>query len=708
MGNNSFIAPSTPLDRRHLGKYEVLCRLSTGGMSAIYLAHQTGLAGFKKLVVLKTILPDIGGEEDFVGMFLEEARITAAFNHPNIAQVFELETDEGQLFMAMEFIQGCTLVEMARACRQAKESIPLGLALASTRDTALALHYAHTFTDARGRRQIVIHRDVAEKNIMVTYEGVTKLLDFGIAKALGRSGRTSIGMVKGTSGYMSPEQIRGEPLDPRSDIFALGVVMHECLTGLRLFHGKTAEEGMMAALREEVQPPSKWNKEVSPDLDAVVLKSLQRDREKRFNTALEFARAIEKAAPGLIWHPEQLGEVVTRHFSERRAETRRLLESAEFGSETTGEVKVQNVLAKVRAGAATAASAAVEPRATDTPRKPSLITAPKAVMPREESESTRPGVMPSELKNPPQPGAGEGTSPARPRALRAPNPSAPTAPNPNPNPGSVTAPQAALSRPYKYEDDDDDEAGDKTIPAAALPDEIKNLRAQFAASRKNATEKAVASPVVVVNEVSTTSRERVLTDKVPGAEELTPAASPQVQAANNPVLPARSVTGETISITNRGNPMDWEDDEDGAKTAIANPGEIPGLAAVRARRPPPSPVAFTADAADQQASVPALEPVESFDDLAVVRPKRTGLVIALLVLAMLAVGGLLVLLDVIPLPRLSPAGKKVGLVLPLPAQEAGERGASTPLGVNGSGRIRSARAKSRAVVQHPPLRRERA
>ena len=141
---------------------------------------------------------------------------------------------------------------------------------------------------------------------MVTYEGVTKLLDFGIAKALGRSGRTSIGMVKGTSGYMSPEQIRGEPLDPRSDVFALGVVMHECLTGLRLFHGKTAEEGMMAALREDVQPPSKWNKEVGPELDAVVLKALQRDREKRFNTALEFARAIEKAAPGLIWHPEQL------------------------------------------------------------------------------------------------------------------------------------------------------------------------------------------------------------------------------------------------------------------------------------------------------------------------------------------------------------------------------------------------------------------
>ena len=658
MGNNSFIAPSTQLDRRHLGKYEVLCRLSTGGMSAIYLAHQTGLAGFKKLVVLKTILPDIGGEEDFVGMFLEEARITAAFNHPNIAQVFELETEEGQLYMAMEFVQGCTLVEMARACRQAKESIPLGLTLASTRDTALALHYAHTFTDARGRRQIVIHRDVAEKNIMVTYEGVTKLLDFGIAKALGRSGRTSIGMVKGTSGYMSPEQIRGEPLDPRSDIFALGVVMHECLTGLRLFHGKTAEEGMMAALREEVQPPSKWNKEVGPELDAVVLKALQRDRERRFNTALEFARAIEKAAPGLIWHPEQLGEVVTRHFSERRAETRRLLESSEFGSETTGEVKVQNVLAKVRAGAVTSASPAAESR------KPSLITAPRAVMPREESEMTRPGVMPGDLKNPPPTSNGEGTSPARPRALRAPASSAPTAPNPNPT-GNVTAPSPALSRPFKYDDDDDD-AGDKTIPAAALPNEIKNLRAQFAASRKNLSERESPPSVHVSSEMHVTSRERVLTDKATNGQEQTPAVSPMTQTvAGGPVLPPRSATGETISITNRGNPMDWEDDDDGAKTAIAQPGEIPGLMSMRAnRRPPPSPVAFTADPADQQASVPALQQVDSFDDVAMVKPRRAGLVIALLVLALLAVGGLLVLFDVIPLPRLSSSGKKVGLLVP--------------------------------------------
>ncbi len=594
MGNTSFIAPSSPLDRRQLGKYEVLCRLSTGGMSAIYLAHQTGLAGFKKLVVLKTILPDIGGEEDFVGMFLEEARITAVFNHPNIAQVFELDTDDGQLFMAMEFVQGCTLVEMARACRQAKESIPLGLTLATVRDTALALHYAHNFTDARGRKQIVIHRDVAEKNIMVTYEGVTKLLDFGIAKALGRGGATSVGMVKGTSGYMSPEQIRGEPLDPRSDIFALGVVLHECLTGLRLFHGKTPEQGMMAALREDVQPPSKWNKEVPADLDAVVMKALQRDREKRFTTALEFARALERSVPpGSIWHPEQCGEVVTKHFSERRVETRRLLESAEFGGENTGEIRVQNVMAQVRASA--------EPKPSiEAMRKPSLISAPKAVMPRNDDESTRPGVVPQPAPADPV------TSPARPKALR---------------PSTPPVPEPALRPSYQNNNDDDDE-GSRTIPASDLRDEIRSLREAY--NRKNAS--TTASPAVAPTD--------------PPRERL-----PE---------PPRSMTSETLSITNKADPRDWEDD-DGGKTAIAGPNELPNM------MPPPK---------RKTAPVPATRPPpqQTYEDSEVeleqVAPRRTGLVVVLLVLFALAVAGVLVLLDVIPLP----GSRRVGEVVQVSSQ----------------------------------------
>ncbi|WP_225888399.1 serine/threonine-protein kinase [Myxococcus xanthus] len=341
-GNTLPLAP----EARSLGKYEVLCRLSTGGMAEIFLASQRGLAGFHKLVVLKQILPDIRGEEEFVRMFLDEAKVTAAFNHPHIAQVYDLDIADGELFLSMEFVPGATLVEVARACRQANTPIPMGYSLMAVRDTAVALHYAHTFTDPLGRPSPVIHRDVAEKNIMVTYEGVTKLLDFGIAKSLARASRTAVGMVKGTSGYMSPEQIMGEPLDARSDLFSLGVVLHECLTGMRLFYAKQAEAMMNAVLRCEVTPPSRTNKHVPPELDTIVMRALSKRREDRYASTLEFARAIERAVGPLIWHPEQSSELMLRLFSDRREQTRQLLMSGQNDTgDTTGVVNLAKVMA---------------------------------------------------------------------------------------------------------------------------------------------------------------------------------------------------------------------------------------------------------------------------------------------------------------------------------------------------------------------------
>jgi serine/threonine protein kinase len=319
---------------RKLGKYEVLCQLSSGGMSQIFLAFQRGHAGFRKLVVLKQILPDIKADEDIVQMFLDEAKITAAFSHPHIAQVYDLDTQDGELFLAMEFVPGATLIEVARACRDANEAIPIGLSLMAVRDTALALHYAHTFRDPVGRIRQVIHRDVAEKNIMVTHEGLTKLLDFGIAKAVGRITRTAAGKVKGTSGYMSPEQIRGEELDPRSDLFSLGVVLHECLTGMRLYYDKDPEAGMLAVFKAAPPPPSEGNPEIRPELDEVVLKSLAHARDDRFATALEFARAIERVSGRELWHPEESAEFMTRHFDRRRQQTAELLEDLNFGEKT--------------------------------------------------------------------------------------------------------------------------------------------------------------------------------------------------------------------------------------------------------------------------------------------------------------------------------------------------------------------------------------
>ncbi|MET0405871.1 MAG: protein kinase [Cystobacter sp.] len=404
---------------RQMGNYEVLCRLSTGGMAEIFLASRKGLAGFHKPVVLKKILPDIQGQEEFVQMFLDEARVTAAFNHPNIAQVFDLDVARDELFLAMEFVPGATLLEVARACLTAREPMPMGFALAAVRDTALALHYAHTFTDSLGEPSPVIHRDVAEKNIMVTYEGVTKLLDFGIAKSLAEAGRTQVGMVKGTSGYMSPEQIRGQPLDARSDLFSLGVVLHECLTGARLFPGKSPAAVVSAVLRDPIPEPSRSNRAIPPALDALVLKALARQREDRYTTALEFARELERAVGPLIWLPEQSGELLRRLFAERRDQTRQMLAGSRTG---TGEVKLSTPPAESR-----------DTTPAPSPRLPTVTAAPPQSSRGPSSDTTDVvDIVPySPLAKPPS------ASPAgETRALS----SARTPPRPSPERGRPAAP----------------------------------------------------------------------------------------------------------------------------------------------------------------------------------------------------------------------------------------------------------------------------
>jgi serine/threonine protein kinase len=467
-----------PFAGRTLGKYEVLCRLSTGGMSEIFLAFQRGLAGFRKLLVIKSILPNIQGEEEFVRMFLDEAKITAAFNHPNIAQVFDLDVDDECLFLAMEFVPGCTLVELARACRAANEPIPTGFTLLAVKETALALHYAHNFVDPLGHKQTVIHRDVAEKNIMVTFEGTTKLLDFGIAKSLNRTGRTSVGMVKGTSGYMSPEQIMGEPLDPRSDLFSLGVVLHECLTGMRLFHGKDAEAGMIAALKDVVAPPSELNAEVPAAIDAVVLKALARKRDDRQSSCLEFARALERAAGPLMWHPEQSGELVNRLFADRREQTRQLLEEAQHGkAEVTREIRLAGLL-----GDPKNAPAATPFKATPslaTPRKPiespgadnrpaarrtGASSAVKAPALREPTPVARQPVV-TEPGRPPAPEPmSEVTQVGQPPRAPARSRSNPAMPVP-----WTTSSETNVAAPGETSDDTEFDEGQLTMPGAALP-----------------------------------------------------------------------------------------------------------------------------------------------------------------------------------------------------------------------------------------------
>ena len=307
----------------------MLTQLTVGGMAELFLGYTSGPGGFRKYVVIKRILPDARSNDQFVRMFLDEARITAAFNHPNIAQVFDLGEEDDGLYLAMEFIGGQNLNQVTSACMKKRQPVPLAFTLSVARDVCLALHYAHTFTSAGGEASPVIHRDVAQKNIMVTYDGTVKLLDFGIAKAKNSLERTNVGTVKGTTGYMSPEQVRGDSLDGRSDLFSVGVVVHELITGERLFAGKTERDEMVKILEDAIPWPSVLLPHVSEDISRVVMRALERNVDRRYPSGRDMARAIEKVAGGKLMDADQRAALMKSLFAERMAATRSLLESAD-------------------------------------------------------------------------------------------------------------------------------------------------------------------------------------------------------------------------------------------------------------------------------------------------------------------------------------------------------------------------------------------
>ncbi len=378
-------ASSTPVRGGKIGKYEIISLLSVGGMAELFLAFTKGPGGFKKYVVVKQVLPDIRNDDQFRKMFLDEARITAQLSHQNIAQTYDLgDGGPDGLYLAMEFIAGQNLNQVVNACAKAQVPLPLGFSAAVAKDLALALHYAHSLKDESGESFGVIHRDVAHKNVMVTFDGVVKLLDFGIAKAKGRLEQTRTGMVKGTTGYMSPEQVMGQPLDGRSDLFAVGVMLHELLTGRRLFSGKTELEEMKLILEAPIHPPHELIPAIPAALSDVTMKALARDPAQRFQTGREMARAIEKAAGSMLFEEDEAAGFMRGLFEDKVRATRLLLESA--GKASPEIVTALNTLQEMPAAVApppapapprVSGSGAVPPRASASGagKKPKLEAA---------------------------------------------------------------------------------------------------------------------------------------------------------------------------------------------------------------------------------------------------------------------------------------------------------------------------------------------
>lgn len=285
-----------------VGKYQVLKRLAVGGMAEIYLARVTGIEGFQKHVVLKKIRPIHAEDPRFVEMFLDEARLAALLHHQNIAQVYDIGQLDGGYFFSMEFLHGQDVQSILKRMVKNRERVPLEYALTIVAGAAAGLHYAHEKRGPSGKPLNIVHRDVSPSNIVVTYDGAVKVVDFGIARAAQReSAETRSGTLKGKISYMSPEQCRGEELDRRSDIFALGIVLYEVTTTMRLFRkGKDSDFLVMQRIVSgEVPRPRERISDYPEELEQVVMRALAIKPTDRYQTARDLLLDLENVAANL-------------------------------------------------------------------------------------------------------------------------------------------------------------------------------------------------------------------------------------------------------------------------------------------------------------------------------------------------------------------------------------------------------------------------
>ncbi len=284
-------------------------------MADVFKGRIQGPEGFERVFVVKRILPHLSDDPAFIKMFVDEAKLSARLSHPNIVQIFELGAVEGEYFISMEHVSGHDLAETMRAIWKKTGAPRVDMVAYVGREICRALSYAHGLTDDHGQPLGMIHRDVSPSNVMLSNEGAVKLLDFGIAKALGDTEETTkSGSLKGKYAYMAPEQTEGEDIDHRIDIFAAGIVLHEVLTGRRLFKGADDLQTIERVRRCEVRPPSRLNPACPPEMDAILLKALSRDRDDRYQDASEMAEALDEIVHAWHFTPAHLGAILRETF----------------------------------------------------------------------------------------------------------------------------------------------------------------------------------------------------------------------------------------------------------------------------------------------------------------------------------------------------------------------------------------------------------
>lgn len=282
--------------RQRVDRYELIGEIASGGMATVFLARLTGVGGFRRFVAIKRLHPHLAGEREFVEMFLDEARLAAGIHHPNVVSILEVSASSLGYYLVMEYVEGDTLARLlARAAGQGQR-LPTGIALRILIDSLAGLHGAHELRDDRGALVELVHRDVSPQNVLVGIDGVSRITDFGVARAASRLSATRVGQLKGKLAYMAPEQATGADLDRRADVFSAGVMIWETLAGKRLFKGETEAATLSRVLNEQIPELFRVAPGASKQISQAVMRALERNPARRYSTCSQLAEALEAAA----------------------------------------------------------------------------------------------------------------------------------------------------------------------------------------------------------------------------------------------------------------------------------------------------------------------------------------------------------------------------------------------------------------------------
>ena len=406
---------------RVIGRYALYGKLASGGMATVHFGRLLGPAGFSRTVAIKRLHPQFAKDPEFVAMFLDEARLAARIQHPNVVATVDVVALSEELFLVMDYIRGESFSRLMRASRKRGIEVSLGVVASIISGMLHGLHAAHEARDERGQPLSVVHRDVSPQNVLVGVDGIARVLDFGVAKAAARIQITRDGQMKGKLSYMAPEQLQGKLVDRRTDIFAAGIVLWEALTGRRLFDAEEASEVLRMIASEEIPPPSAVVPSISRDVDEIVMRALSRNTTTRYQTAREFAIALEEAVP--LASPREVGEWVELVAGDT------LLHR----EQAVAEIEAVSQVSDVSWDAGSVASVRPFPSGTPPPR-----TIPDASKPWDDDDPTR--ISTSSV--------GSSTRRDRPTRIQVPRPSShPPLGVPPPRPGSSRPPGAHASRP---------------------------------------------------------------------------------------------------------------------------------------------------------------------------------------------------------------------------------------------------------------------